>query len=158
MKDKLKAVGTGAMFIVFIAACIAIPAVFLLGAAWAAGHLNTLFVVGGLLFGVVLLVLLPLSLFKSLRGFTGTCIFFSSYVFGLITWLYSFVLTYVLWGLWAVIAGVLMLGGAVLPFALLATLFKGMWDPFFSVLILFLLTVGCRLLGAYIAERGPGSY
>jgi len=121
----------------------------------AATHLlEPLIIAGWIAVAVDVLILLPLSLLRGLRAFTGTTIFISSFLFGLMAWLLGFILTYALWGLWAVIIGILFFGGAVVPFALLATLFKGMWDPFFTVLILFALTFGSRIAGAYIAESG----
>jgi hypothetical protein len=96
--------------------------------------------------------MLPLSIFRGLRNYTGGAIFLSSFIFGLVTWLLGFILTYALWGLWAVIVGILFFGGAVVPFALLATLLKGMWDPFFAVLILTVVTFGSRIIGMLIVE------
>lgn len=154
MAEKLKQLSTIALGLVFLLALLCIPVLFIRGSAWAAEHLlQPLISVGWVLLALDLIVLLPLSLFRGLRGFTGTVIFLSSYVFGLVTWLLGFILTYALWGLWAVIVGVLFFGGAVVPFALLATMFKGMWDPFFTVLILFVLTFASRIAGAYIAEK-----
>lgn len=66
----------------------------------------------------------------------------------------GFLFTWVLWGGWAVVLGVLFLGGAVVPFALIATLLKAMWLPFFTVLVLLILTFGSRIAGAAIAEAG----
>lgn len=153
--EKIKGIGGIALGGVIFLAILAVPAVFIMGSTWAATHLlEPLIIVGWIALAVDLLLLLPLSIFRGLRGFTGTMIFVSSFIFGLITWLLGFILTYSLWGLWAVIIGILFFGGAVVPFALLATLFKGMWEPFFSVLILFVLTFGARFAGFYIAESG----
>ncbi len=152
MGDKIKALGTIALGVTIFVALLGIPVIIFLGITWAATHLlRPLIIVGWFAFAIVLLVLLPLSIFKGLRGFTGTTIYISSYIFGLITWLFGFVLTWVLWGGWAVIIGVLLFGGAVVPFALLATLFKGMWEPFFTVLALLILTFGSRIGGFVIA-------
>jgi hypothetical protein len=154
MGEKLKQFSTAALGIVLFLAILAIPALFILGSAWAAEHLlQPLFAVGWVLLAIDLLVLLPLSIFRRLRGFTGAAIVISSFVFGLVTWLLGFILTYALWGFWAVVLGILFFGGAVVPFALLATMFKGMWDPFFTVLILLVVTFGSRFAGIYIAEK-----
>jgi hypothetical protein len=69
---------------------------------WASTNLlPPLYMIGWIAVAVVILLLLPLSLFRRLRAFTGTTIFLSSYVFGLICWLTGFVVTYSLWGGWA---------------------------------------------------------
>ncbi|MDO8770460.1 MAG: hypothetical protein Q7K57_17505 [Burkholderiaceae bacterium] len=153
MKDKLQALGGIAFFAVILLAAGAALAFFILGSAWAAKNLlGPLIVAGWAVFALLILVLLPLSIFRRLRDFTGAGIFLSSYLFGLIAWLLSFILTYELWGTWAVVAGILLLGGAVVPFALLATLFNGMWGPFFMVLALFILVFATRVGGGLIAE------
>jgi hypothetical protein len=47
----------------------------------------------------------------------------------------GFMFTYALWGLGAIIFGLLCLGGGVVPMALLAIMFKGYWQEFFTVLV-----------------------
>lgn len=154
MAEKLKRLNTAALGTVISIAVLSIPALFILGSTWAAKNLlHPLMVSGWFFLALDLLVLLPLSLFRGLRGFTGILIFISSFVFGLVTWLLGFILTYSLWGLWAVIIGILLFGGAVVPFALLATMFKGMWEPFFVVLVLVALTFGSRIAGVAIVEK-----
>lgn len=155
MKGKIAEFSSMIFGIVIFLAILSIPILLILGSTWAAKNLlQPLIVIGWIVVAIDILILLPLSLFKGLRGFTGTAIFISSFLFGLVTWLLGFILTYAIWGLWAVIAGVLFFGGAVVPFALLATLFNGMWEPFFTVIILVALTFGARIIGILIAERG----
>jgi hypothetical protein len=57
-------------------------------------------------------------------------------------------------GIWAVIVGVVILGVGVVPIALLATLFNGLWGGFLPLLILVVLTLGLRVGGLLIAESG----
>ncbi|MBP8237448.1 MAG: hypothetical protein KAX63_07005 [Pseudomonas sp.] len=155
MKGKIAEFSSMIFGVVIFLAILSIPILLILGSTWAAKNLlQPLIVLGWIVVAIDILILLPLSLFKGLRGFTGTAIFISSFLFGLVTWLLGFILTYAIWGLWAVIAGVLFFGGAVVPFALLATLFNGMWEPFFTVIILVALTFGARFIGILIAERG----
>jgi hypothetical protein len=155
MKGKIAEFSSMIFGIVIFLAILSIPILLILGSTWAAKNLlQPLIVLGWIVVAIDILILLPLSLFKGLRGFSGTAIFISSFLFGLVTWLLGFILTYAIWGLWAVIAGVLFFGGAVVPFALLATLFNGMWEPFFTVIILVALTFGARIIGILIAERG----
>lgn len=151
--ERAKEAGTLALGVVFFLAILCIPVLFIMGAEWAAENLlQPLIAAGWIAVGLDVLIFLPLCIFRGTRGFAGLAIFISSFIFGLVTWLVAFVLTYALWGLWAVILGVVFFGGAVVPFALLATLFKGMWDPFFTVVILFVLTFGSRIAGMYIVE------
>lgn len=152
--EKLKALGGTAFGLMCFLAILSIPVVFLFGSVWAAKHLlHPLIGIGWLLVAIDILILLPLSIFRSLRGFTGAVIFISSFVFGTVTWLLGFILTYALWGVWAVVIGILLFGGAVVPFAMLATVVEGMWEPFFTLLVLLIVTFGSRVVGVSIAER-----
>jgi O-antigen/teichoic acid export membrane protein len=151
--ENLKALSTAVLAGAFFIAVASIPALFLLGGTWAAKHLlQPLIVIGWIAVALDVLVLLPLSVFRKIRGFTGAVIFISSFVFGLVTWLLGFILTYALWGIWGVLIGILLFGGAVVPFALMATMFEGMWDPFFTVLVLLIITFGSHTAGMLIAE------
>lgn len=153
MVEKIKALGGVLLGIAIFVCVLALPVVFIKGSLWASEHLlQPLIVVGWIALALNILILLPLSIFKRLRSFTGGGIFLSSYIFGLVSWLLGFVLTYALWGLWAVIVGILFLGGGVVPIALLATLFKGLWEPFFTLIVLTVITFGSRVGGLLIAS------
>ena len=154
MGDKLKSAASLAFGLVVFLGLLALPFIFIKGAMWASEHiLPPLITVGWLALALVLFLLLPLSAFKRLRGYTGTGIFIASYIFGLICWLMGFVVTYMLWGLWAIIVGLLFLGGGVVPIGMVAALFKGEWQTLGVLFFLVVLTFGSRLLGMYIAER-----
>jgi hypothetical protein len=157
MGDRFKSAGSYAFVLALLVGLVAIPVVFLLGVEWAAKHLlQPLVTAGWIALAIDVLVLIPLSIFRRLRGFTGVAIFISSYIFGLVTWLLSFTVTYILWGSWAAFLGVLLFGGTVVPFAILATVFNGKWYDLVTILILFTLTWGVRFLGLFIGikERG----
>lgn len=153
--EKLKEM-TGMIFgFLILIAFLSLPLVFFMGAAWASKNLlGPLIVIGWILLAVNIVILLPLSIFKWLRGFTGGGIFFSSFLFGLVAWLLGFILTYSIWGAWAVVIGILFLGGGVVPIALLATAINGYWDPFFTLLVVTALTFSARTIGMHIAESG----
>ena len=151
MFERFKQLSGFAFGLVVLIGLLALPVVFIMGSMWAAEHLLQPLIVIGWIAIALDVILLLLSVFKGIRGFTGGTIFLSSFIFGLVTWLLGFVLTYALWGLWAVILGILFLGGGVVPIALLATLFKGMWDAFFTLVVLTIITFGSRIIGALIA-------
>jgi|ERR1700733_5818470 len=155
MIDTVKKIGQFFLGLAIFLAICSIPLVFIKGAMWASDNLlPPLITVGWYALAVNLLLLLPLSLFRRLRGFTGSGMFLSSFLFGLIAWLSGFVITYMLWGKWAVIVGVVFIGVGVVPMALLATLFKGLWGGFLPLLILVVLTFGLKGGGLLIAESG----
>jgi hypothetical protein len=111
--------------------------------------------VGGLVLGIDLVFLLPLSLFPRLRAITGIGIFISSYVFGATLWLGALILTYYIWGMLAVLIGFFIAGIGVVPVALLATAFNGMWPQFRDLVIAGLFTVGARMVGLLIVSKAP---
>ncbi len=153
MIEKVKALGGVLLGIAIFVCILALPVVFIKGSLWASENLlQPLIVIGWIALALNILILLPLSVFKRLRGFTGGGIFLSSYIFGLVAWLLGFVLTYALWGPWAVIVGIVFLGGGVVPIALLATLFKGLWWPFVTLIVLTIVTFGSRVGGFSIAN------
>ncbi len=134
---------------------LALPFIFIMGAAWASANLlQPLIIIGWLLFALTAVLFLPLSVFKRLRNFTGGAIYLSSYIYGLVTWLIVFNLCYAIWGEWAVVIGILFLGGGVVPIALLATAIKGLWEPFTILIVLSILTFGTRIGGHIIGESG----
>ena len=154
MGDRFKVVAGIALWVVCSLGFLALAVIFIKGAMWASEHLLApLFSVGSLAFALVLFLLLPLSMFKRLRGFTGICIFIASYLFGLTCWLLGFVITYALWGFGAILVGLLFLGGGVVPIGMIASIFNGEWQSLGMLLFLMGLTFGSRFLGVYIAQR-----
>lgn len=155
MVEKLKELAGMALgFLIFIA-LLSLPFVFIMGAVWSSKNLlGPLITIGWVLLAFNILILLPLSIFKGLRGFTGSGMFISSYLFGLIAWLLGFILTYLIWGAWAVVIGILFLGGGVVPIALLATAINGYWDPFLTLMVVTILTFGTRFIGLGITKSG----
>lgn len=153
MVEKLKEMAGMAFGFLILIAFLSLPLVFIMGAAWASRNLlGPLIAIGWVLLALNIVILLPLSIFKRFRGFTGGGIYFSSFLFGLVAWLLGFILTYSIWGAWAVVIGILFLGGGVVPIALLATAINGYWNPFFTLLILAVLTFAARIIGIFIAE------
>jgi hypothetical protein len=154
MKEKIKEVGTYILGIAIFICFLAIPALFIWGGVWLSTNilpwLNLLSLIA---LAILIIVLLPLSIFRKARSFSGTCMVFSSYIFGVNLWFSGFVLTYVLWGGWAVFIGLVLMGFGVVPIAMLATLFKGMWLELGSLIFATFLTFGVRILGHYLVRR-----
>jgi hypothetical protein len=149
---RLKEAGNLFLGVVGLLAMVAIPIALLWGAEWLSVRLLPWFVLGSLLaFGFLLLVVLPLSIFKACRGFAAVAGLIVSYVFGATAWMWGLLLTLQLWGWWAVIGGLLMMGVGVVPIAMLATLFKGMWSVLGQLVLLTVLTFGVRGYAAWIA-------
>lgn len=155
MHGFLKGIGSIAFGVIAFLALISLPAIFFIGLAKTS--LYILPWVGDLAWlslGVIILILLPLSLIRKLRVYTGTAIYIGSFVFGLLLFLFSLLTTWSLWGgFWAFI-GVLGFGGLIVPFAFLACLLKGFWLGVGVVVGLLVLTWGAKLAGLAIATSG----
>ena len=151
----LSKAGSIAFGVAIFLGLLALPFLFFAGITRAYEQIiPPLISVGWICIGLILFVLLPLSIFKRLRVFTGTTIYIFSYVFGLLSFLISLLTTWFLWGGFWAILGMVLLGGAVVPFALLASAFKGMWTLFFIVVGLLVITWVARIVGMLIAESG----
>ena len=74
-------------------------------------------------------------------------------MFGFTLWVWGLLLTYDLWGAIAVLVGLVLLGVGVVPIAMLATLFKGMWLTLGELVLLTVLTFGTRFAGAWAASK-----
>lgn len=156
MIEKLKKLGNVSLGLVGIAAVFAVPFLFFKGAIWASENLLRLLILIGFIVVVLdVVILLPLSMFRRLRPHTGGLIYLSSYLFGLVTWLYGFIVTYALWGGFAVVIGLMFFGVGVVFMAILASLLKAMWEPFFTVIVFAVITYGSRLAGYAIGNARP---
>jgi hypothetical protein len=156
VSGRLKSFGASTATLLGIGLALLVPIVmvvlFFKGALWAAEHLLPWLVVATI---VVLMIdlglLLPLSVIRPFRGFTGGTLIVSSYVLGLTTWLVGFVITFAAFGVIGVLIGFLVFGVGVVPLAMIAALIKGNWGELALVIVLMVATFGIRLAGAGVA-------
>ena len=106
--------------------------------------------IGSIVLIIDIVILLPLSFIKKTREVAAIGFLISSYIFGLGMWLYSFIITYSLWGGLAVFIGVIMMGVGVMPIALIASLFNGLWIFVLGLLFGLFLVYGSRSLAHYL--------
>jgi hypothetical protein len=90
---------------------------------------------------LVAFVFLPLAIPRGTRRFSSTGLLISSYLFGITLWMTGFLYTLSLCGVFAVYVGLFLGGIAVVPIAMAATLFYGMWVPLISLLLLTIMTI-----------------
>lgn len=95
----------------------------------------------------------PLSLIPATRAFSAIGFVIAASAFGVILWIWGMTYTYSAWGLFAVIIGLVFLGGGVVPIAMLAALLHGDWGNLALFIIVALITVGCRMLANWLAEK-----
>ena len=153
MIEKIKEASGMLLGGVIFIAILFIPVLFI----WGGIKLGTvlipwLYLASGLAFLINVVIFLPMTIFRKTRELAGVCMFFSSYVFGLTLWFLGLLLTYVIWGGFAVFIGLFLAGVGVVPVAMLATLFKGLWGPFGILIGLTVLTFGTRIFGLSLSE------
>ena len=158
MRDKLREVANLLLGIFIFLAILAVPVLFIVGAEWLSVRLLPWFVRASLLaFAVLLLVLLPLAAFRRSRPFASMAMLIVSYVFGATVWMEGLLLTMALWGTFAVVFGLLLAGVGVVPMAMLAALFKGMWSSVAELVVLTVLTFATRIFALWVGERAGTS-
>ncbi len=107
----------------------------------------------GFTFAVLVFVLLPNAVFSSVPKFAGSGMFIASYVFGATLWVWSLLVTYTLWGGIGLAIGLFMAGVGVVPLAMLATLFNGLWSTLGELVLGLILTIGVRVWGLRLLEK-----
>ena len=76
-----------------------------------------------------------------------------SYVLGLSLWVWSLLLTYSIWGGVAVFIGLFLFGVGIVPVAMLATLFHGMWSDLGQLVLGLVLVFGSRILAIWLGNK-----
>lgn len=116
---------------------------------WTSGCYTILLAISWLALALVLLVLLPMALFRRLRAWSGSAIFYSSYLFGATTWLLGALVTFASYGWPGFIIGFLLLGVGVVPIGIFGAFFdleSGRLGV--SLVVMLIVTYGARLVGA----------
>ena len=91
--------------------------------------------------GIVVVILLPMAIFRATRSAAGTGIFFSSYIFGLTTWFLGAAVTFVTWGWVGLLIGLLFFGVGVVPIGILAAFISLKLPSLgFSLIVMSLIT------------------
>ncbi len=132
-----------------------IPFIFTNGPLWAAQHLlPPMRAAGWIALAINAAALAFCGVSKPLRTPIGVLTYRLTYLYGGIAWLSGLVLTYLLWGVGAVIAGIVCLGGGVVTTGLLAALVRGEWRGFAPLLAFVVLTFAARAVGIRLARHG----
>ena len=154
MKDKLKSVGSFLLGFCCLVVLMFIIMTFARGGVWLSERVYPWLVdINGILFLVVVLLLLPLAIFRRTRPYAGAGIYFSSFVFGLTLFVWSILITYSIWGVVGIVTGLLLMGFGIVPVAILACLFHGLWSVIGQLLLLLAISMGSRFFGIYLMMR-----
>lgn len=154
IKSTLTNIGTYALGSVGLLALLALPVLFI-GGGIRIGEkiLPWLMLLSLIAFGFNLVILGPMALIRPTRAWAGVGFFISSYIFGLTGWFMGLILTWMLWGSIAVVIGLFVMGIGVVPIAMLATIFNGMWAELGLLVLAVILTFGLRMLGLTLTDN-----
>jgi hypothetical protein len=148
MKDTLKSIGSFLLGICILVGVMLVLMMFIKGGVWLSDRVYPwLVILTTIALFIVILVLLLLAIFRGTRTFAGGGIYLASFVFGLTLWVWSLLISYTIWGLTGIEIGLLLGGIGVVPIAILATSFHGMWSMVGQLLLVTAITFGTRFLG-----------
>ena len=154
MSDKLKNAVVWLLRIVAWFAVGAILELFLANSKWLHEQLLPWFFrASTVALVLVIVVALPLSAFRRCRGFSAIAAHVASYVFFATLLMAAVLLTLGIWGKWPVVIGLFMMVVGVVPIAMLATLYTGIWSIVAQLVVLTGLTIGSRAYARWIGDR-----
>ena len=154
MWEELKGAGLVVGGIAILVGMFLVGVLLLRGAVWVGERVYPWLIdIAWIFLAISVLILAPLALLRRTRQISAIGFLVASFAFGATAWVLGLLLTYSLWGLVALIIGLAMVGIGVVPIAMLATLFNGKWEYFFELVVLVVLTFGCRFLALYLSER-----
>lgn len=154
LKEALKTMGSYVLGIIIFIAIGLLIAFIIKGSLWFSVRIfpwmATIF---WIVIALTIIILVPLSIIKKTRDIGLGGIFITSYIYGLLLWVWSFLITYSTWGWIAIIIGLVVMGVGVVPIAFLAALLNAQWTILLQMIILIAITYGTRLLVNFIAEK-----
>jgi hypothetical protein len=104
------------------------------------------------------LVLLPFAIIRRARGPISVVFVTSSFVYGLMLWIYSAMVAFFIWGYRGLFLGLFLMGVGVVPIAAVASVLNGEWSVVAEIILGIVLTYGARMGGLLLAssiEREP---
>lgn len=105
---------------------------------------------------VVVVVILPMSVFRIARPSAGRLLLYASYVIGATTWFLGATVTFATWGWIALIVGLLLGGFGVVPIGALAALISLGDVPLgISIVVMVIIVFSARLGALALMASGP---
>lgn len=154
MKEKIKSLSQSLIGIAIFIGVILLILLLIYGGLWLSKTLYPwLVLISEITLIISLLILLPLGIFKKTRDLSASGLLIASYVFGATTWVWSFLLAYVLWGFAGLLIGLFIGGIGVVPVAALACIFHEEWTVLGKLILLLIVTFGFRFLSLYVATK-----
>jgi len=150
IKEKIKGFGSSILgIIIFLGMCI-VPFIFIFGALKVSEFLYPIIsVLAGASIGLFLLIILPLSLFKSLHNHLAGLSLILSHIVGASVFMFSFLTIFYYLGWLAFF--LMFMFQIVSPIAAIGLFFKGQWGAGFSIILGLVFTYGMRFYGIWLA-------
>lgn len=127
---------------------------YLRGIAWVSERVfEYVVLVNSYAFIISLFVCLPCAVFRVTRKVAAFGLFAASMVFGITVWIFGFLVTYAIWGLFGVFIGIAFFGFGVVPLGMIAGGLHGEWDAVVQLVIGIVLTFGARGIAAWLAAK-----
>lgn len=158
-QKTINTLGCFILTLAILAGIILILNIFIRGGVWVADRILPdllYFSIVVLIFDVV--VCLPLTFFAKTKQFAYKGFLYSSYLFGAVLWLWSLVIAFNLWGWVGIIIGLLLFGIGVVPIAVLAVLFAGLWTTLGHLILLIILTWLTRKVGTGLIAKSNSQF
>jgi hypothetical protein len=153
----MQALKNGGIAILGIAMVVGLAVVGLMsisGIAWVSMKIfDYVVVVNSIVFLLSLFFFLPCAIFRLTRKIAAFGLYGASYVFGITTWIFGFLVTYVTWGPIGVFIGLMLGGVGVVPLGMIAAGLHGQWDVFWQLVVGIALTFGARTLAIWLAVK-----
>jgi hypothetical protein len=139
--------------ILIFVALLTLPTAFIWGTEWVSARIIPYLVqVALIVFGLCILVLGPLSIFRGTRPVSMNGFVLASYLFGITTWLFGFIAALNYWGWIAVFVGLFLGVVGVVPIGAIASALNSDWDMVGILVIGLVLTYGARSFGLFLAS------
>lgn len=152
LKDKIKGFGSGILGILMFLGFLIIPFIFIFGILKVSEFLYPIIsVLAGASIGLFLLIILPLSLFKSLHGHLAGISIVLSHIVGASVFMFSFLTIFYYLG-WVALFFMFMFQ-LVAPIAAIGLFFKGQWAAGFSIILGLIFTYGMRFYGIWLSTK-----
>jgi len=150
MKEKVKGFGTGILGILMFLGFMILPFIFIFGILKVSEFLYPIIsVLAGASIGLFLLIILPLSLFKSLHNHLAGISVILSHVVGASVFMFSFLTIFYYLGWLAFF--LMFMFQIVSPIAAIGLFFKGQWGAGFSIILGLIFTYGMRFYGIWLS-------
>ena len=153
VKGFFSGLGTFLLITLVVLALIFLAIFFVWGGVALSALLNPLLEWIFRVTSILLLVFVVFGFFKGTRVFASQALLVSSYILGFCLWMRSILVLYALAGVFWVIIGLLLGGVGVIPIAIIAGMFEGLWGIVGQLVYATLITLVARWLGLYYAEK-----